>query len=693
MSGNQQALLMAGGGSGGGGGNVTPFCTADPYYGSGTVLTLHLDSFPPVDTSPSPKTVTVLGSAAISSVQSKFGTLSLYVPNTGVSAANGVQVTSTTDFNFGTGDFTIECWAYRLSNTYEGYLFYGVFGGELSVKVTTGGLITIQYVSSGGTQSAITAVSFPLNQWNFVVLQRRGSKWEFFLNGALSDIRNITGGATSTVNYTGDFFVGRTNSSSALAFNGYIDEFRVTKGYARYPNPNVPAAQFPDSSEDPFYSSVVVSIHANGANNSTTFVDSSSYARTLTANGNAKISTTNPKFGSGSAIFDGTTDYISAPSSTDLDFGTGDFTVEFWFKWATVTGFPYIVSHRGSGQGYYISVDSGTGALGFGRNGPVNDFRSIGGIPLDTTLWHHISVCRSGTSLYCYVDGQSTVAALTDTANYSTPNITSFGADTNGTNCLNGYLDDIRITKGVARYPISTPFTLPTLPGCDSTSAGGATPPVSERLTGASAAVVQGNVIDGSPFKRLVGTFAVASGGAVFPSVRIDNPTVALSGAGLTASRGSVAVQPYPRIVSRISFGSALEGVSSTGSLPTATVTFYPNGDLIVEITNTDNFVEPRQFRWINTTDDATGISASYQINSYTNSSGLAFTPSFGSYPATLDTVRVFTLVNNFTAPSVIISNPFFSVTRSNNHPGTPDPTDNGLYNFPVGLYRNLSQD
>jgi len=204
---------------------------ADPR----TVLSLHAE-----DTDASscyqPKTVTLAGSAAVSTTEKKFDTASFSVANAGTSTANGVVITDHMDFDFGTGDFTIEMWAYRSSNTYYGTLFYFTEAAEFSLLVApTTGNIVLNYRSSGGTQANIsTGVTFPLTTWQHVVVQRRGTNFEFYLNGALGNTTAITGGASSTVNSTGDFYLGRTNASSALTWAGYIDEVRVTKGVARY---------------------------------------------------------------------------------------------------------------------------------------------------------------------------------------------------------------------------------------------------------------------------------------------------------------------------------------------------------------------------------------------------------------------------------------------------------------------------
>ena len=191
--------------------------------------------------------------SAISSAQVKFGSVSLFVPNSGVSTADGTFLLDHQDFDFGTGDFTIECWAYRLANTYEGYLYYATMGGEFSFRVLTTGLVRIDYRVNGNTTTTrVTTVSFPLNQWNFIVIQRRGLNFEFYLNGTLADTVAVSGGATSTVNSTGPWFWGRTNASSTTSWNGHIDEVRVTRGAARYVASFDPAS-LPncDSANDP----------------------------------------------------------------------------------------------------------------------------------------------------------------------------------------------------------------------------------------------------------------------------------------------------------------------------------------------------------------------------------------------------------------------------------------------------------
>ena len=76
-------------------------------------------------------------------------------------------------------------------------------------------------------------------------------------------------------------------------------------------------------------------IHSDTSSGSTTFTDSSNSARTITANGDVVHSANASKFGSTSMYFDGSGDYLSVPDSNDWDFGSGDFTIDFWIKLGT----------------------------------------------------------------------------------------------------------------------------------------------------------------------------------------------------------------------------------------------------------------------------------------------------------------------------------------------------------------------
>lgn len=209
---------------------------------------------------------------------------------------------------------------------------------------------------------------------------------------------------------------------------------------------------------DPDFASVSLLLHGDGANGSTTITDSSSTPKTVTAVGDAQISTAQSKFGGSSIAFDGTGDYITiAEASSSFTFGTGDFTIEFWLYPSNLTGTTIIADWRNaSGGSQYITLYRDTDTLYFfeGSN------RITGASALTNTVFQHIALCKGSNSTRLFVDGVQVGSTYADTTDYIAPQNGSihFGGLL-GTFSMAGHIDDVRITKGVARY--TTGFTPP----------------------------------------------------------------------------------------------------------------------------------------------------------------------------------------------------------------------------------------
>lgn len=224
-------------------------------------------------------------------------------------------------------------------------------------------------------------------------------------------------------------------------------------------------------SADPYSDYVSLLLHGNGANGSTTFIDSSSHGHTVTANGDAEISTTQSKFGGASMYFDGSGDYIDCGTDSSYAMGSGDFTIEGWFYYlGTGNLYPTIISNNfGSWT---------TGAISFHTDHTSHqdkmslwayDHSNSTPIGVSTTSiiynqWHHFAIVRSGTVLRLAYNGQieatTTISASLE-FNFDLSSLLIGGGNWGGPNgYFNGYIDDLRITKGVARY--TSNFTPPT---------------------------------------------------------------------------------------------------------------------------------------------------------------------------------------------------------------------------------------
>ena len=209
---------------------------------------------------------------------------------------------------------------------------------------------------------------------------------------------------------------------------------------------------------DPDFANVSLLLHMDGSNGSTTFTDSSSNALTVTANGNAQISTAQSKFGGASGLFDGNGDYLDIASDAAFGFGTGDFTIEYFIR-CTASGVQIQVDTRISTVNetaptiYSIDTD-----LYYYTN-VTNRITATGALTAST--WHHIAVCKSGTSTRLFVDGTQVGSTYTDSNDYGASRPLVIGTYLSKDNFfVDGNFDEFRITKGVARYTAG--FTPPT---------------------------------------------------------------------------------------------------------------------------------------------------------------------------------------------------------------------------------------
>jgi len=210
---------------------------------------------------------------------------------------------------------------------------------------------------------------------------------------------------------------------------------------------------------DPDFSNVSLLLHGDGTNGSTTIVDSSSDSKSVTAIGDAQISTTDPKFGTGSIFLDGTGDWLTTPSDVDFAFGTADFTVEGWLKPATVTAADRILLDT-----RVLPPDSGI-VLFIDPSGRLNSFQggslraNSGSLLLTSNIWQHFAYVRASSVLYVYINGVLGGSAALST-DLTSPGTVRIGVRQDDTLPYSGYIDDLRITKGVARY--TSNFTPPT---------------------------------------------------------------------------------------------------------------------------------------------------------------------------------------------------------------------------------------
>lgn len=246
---------------------------------------------------------------------------------------------------------------------------------------------------------------------------------------------------------------------------------------------------------DPVFSNVSLLLHGNGTNGSTTITDSSLSPKTVTAFGNAQISTAQSKFGGASLYLDGTGSRLSVNSnSADLALGFGSFTIEGWIRtvaYATAayeTYWPIVARagayHTGSSsflqayvfryspqEGNRLVLNHRPSSVGFVEGTHMFTKRSSV-LNLSHGTWYYVATVRDENDLRIYLDGVNVTDTLTGNYNWSSFDFSlsvpyfEVGRMRGGPDVVfwnaNGYIDELRITKGVARY--TSNFTPPAAP-------------------------------------------------------------------------------------------------------------------------------------------------------------------------------------------------------------------------------------
>jgi hypothetical protein len=346
----------------------------------------------------------------------------------------GDYLTATTSFNTST-TWTIEGWCYFTSSANN-----DVFICASSDRLYIQWLGTTFYLGDASVNN-ISFASKPVNTWFHLAVVKNSSTYTAYFNGVVMGT-STTALITDTVT---TWQIGARTSQSIVA-RGYISNLRVIAGVALYTSAFAPPVA-------PLTSIAGSTLLLNSTNSGLIDYTSKNNLETV---GNAQLSAAITKFGNASIYFDGSGDYLTVRTSPLLDFGTGNFTVEFWWYPTTVAtdqGF------LGGGSGCYDFVWRTSTGFNLGRVNVAFD-NTFAFSPVVNT-WYHVAYSRSGTSLRVFVNGTQVGSTATNSISYGTNGTTAvIGGSTTGDRLMTGYIDDLRITNGFARYTAN--FTPPT---------------------------------------------------------------------------------------------------------------------------------------------------------------------------------------------------------------------------------------
>ncbi len=375
-------------------------------------------------------------------------------------------------------DFTIEYWFFANSLTGTSYVDGGVTKstvvGNRSATATTdywsfgpntSGTVTFYYYNGGpvvvNSTSTITA-----NTWNHVAMTKTSSGITIFVNGIAQTTTAISGTPQSSASFP--ITVGQGNNTS---YNGYVSDLRIVRGTAIYSGNFTPPTS-------PLTAVTNTKLLLNATNAG---IFDSSTINDMETVGNAQVSTTQAKFGTTSAYFDGSGDNLFMPSAPSMNFGTGNWTIECWVYVSTrTTNYPLIFgNNRGSFTTDALALTASNsdnvsyndkfviawGSAGWSSPSAGNSQLLVANVTNSTGTWYHLAIVRdSSTSVKMFRNGtQVANATVSSGATFNWGYSGSFvgGGNWDGAQgYFNGYIDDLRVTAGVARY--TTTFTPPT---------------------------------------------------------------------------------------------------------------------------------------------------------------------------------------------------------------------------------------
>ena len=437
--------------------SFTPSTTPLTAVSGTSLLTCQSNRF--IDNSSNAFAMTVGGSPSVQRF-SPFSPTSAYT--TSVIGGSGyfdgtgddLRIATNTAFAIGTGDFTFEAWINPPSWPSGAPFFVCTGTGGLWIGKNGSNFVVRAY----GVADQLQYSTLPItNAWTHVVAVRSGTTLSLFYNGTrVATTTNVFSFTQQSAAIGSD-----GEPTSPTYYTGYISNLRLVKGTAVY-DPTASTLTVPTAPLTAISGTSLLLSTANAG------IFDNAEMNDLETVGNAQISTSVKKYGSGSISMTSSGDYCKGVQPSNVhDINGGDFTIEFWVNFTSLAADRALISKYGNsaetagGLGYVLQwvQSSSVLRLVLGVGGGSDALYTWSWSP-STSTWYHVAVTRSGISGRAFINGTQIGSTSTlSTSDVASPNTILVGKTHTVAQYLLGYMDDVRITKGLARYTAN--FTAP----------------------------------------------------------------------------------------------------------------------------------------------------------------------------------------------------------------------------------------